>query len=81
MRTREVPTNPSVVRPKNLLKASKPLLSRLFFLPSCLGFSSSDARAGDNVSALKAEIRTEIAIVTANCWYIRPVMPGIARSE
>ena len=30
------------------------------------------------MSALKAEISTEIAIVTANCWYMRPVIPGMA---
>ena len=29
------------------------------------------------MSALKAEISTEIAMVTANCWYSRPVMPGM----
>jgi hypothetical protein len=29
------------------------------------------------VSALNAESRTDTAIVTANCWYIRPVMPGM----
>jgi hypothetical protein len=29
------------------------------------------------VSALKAEISTDTAMVTANCWYIRPVMPGM----
>jgi hypothetical protein len=28
------------------------------------------------VSALNAEMRTETAMVMANCWYIRPVMPG-----
>ena len=33
--------------------------------------------AGLSVSALKAEMSTDTAIVTANCWYMRPVMPGM----
>ena len=40
------------------------------------GRSSSAQSAGESVSALIAEIITEIAIVSANCWYMRPVMPG-----
>ncbi len=41
------------------------------------GLSSMAARAGDSESALNAERRTEIAMVRANCWYIRPVRPGM----
>src|ERR1700722_9050789 len=44
---------------------------------SVFGFSNSADSAGLNVSALNADKITEIAIVTANCWYNRPVMPGI----
>ena len=44
---------------------------------SRFGRSSSAASAGLSVSALKAEISTDTAIVTANCWYSRPVMPGM----
>ena len=40
------------------------------------GRSSIAASAGLSVSALNAEITTDTAIVTANCWYIRPVIPG-----
>src|SRR6185295_15365447 len=36
-----------------------------------------DREGGLNVRALKAERLTEIAMVTANCWYRRPVMPGM----
>ena len=35
------------------------------------------ARAGERDRALKAESRTEIAMVSANCWYMRPVRPGM----
>ena len=34
---------------------------------SSRAFKSSEASAGDNVSALNAEMSTEIAMVTANC--------------
>src|ERR1700723_1815745 len=44
---------------------------------SFFGRKSIAERAGLSVSALKAEKATETAIVTANCWYILPVMPGI----
>ena len=44
---------------------------------SFFGLSSSAASAGLSVSALNAERITEIAMVTANCWYSRPVMPGM----
>ncbi len=39
------------------------------------GFSNIAASAGESDSALKADSSTEIAIVSANCWYIRPVRP------
>ncbi len=35
------------------------------------------AKAGLRVRALKAEMITDTAMVTANCWYIRPVIPGM----
>ena len=41
---------------------------------SC-GRSRMAASAGESVSELKAEITVEIAMVSANCWYIRPVRP------
>ncbi len=41
------------------------------------GRSSIADSAGDSVSALKAEIITETAIVIANCWFSRPWMPLI----
>ena len=67
MRTREVPIKLSVVRPKSLLNCPNPLASKLFLRDSVLGFKRSEDKAGESVSALKAEIRTEIAMVTANC--------------
>ena len=39
------------------------------------GRSSIAESAGESVSALKAEIRTEIATVTANCLFSRPCIP------
>ena len=39
------------------------------------GLRSSTERAGDSDSALKAESSTEMAIVSANCWYIWPMRP------
>ena len=45
-------------------------------LPWLLSLSSSADRAGVSVSALNAEIATAKAIVSANCWYRRPVVPG-----
>ena len=41
------------------------------------GRSSSAASAGLRVSALNAEMSTDTAMVTANCWYICPVIPGM----
>src|ERR1700744_2198107 len=41
------------------------------------GFNNNADSAGLSVSALNADKITEIAIVTANCWYNRPVIPGI----
>ena len=40
--------------------------------PSVRGRSSIADSAGDSVSALNAEIITEIAIVIANCLFSRP---------
>ena len=34
-------------------------------------------KAGESVRALKAEITTDTAIVTENCWNSRPVMPPV----
>ena len=39
------------------------------------GRSSIAESAGESVSALNAEISTEMAMVTANCWLSRPWMP------
>ena len=39
------------------------------------GLSSMAQSAGVSDSALNAEISTEIAMVSANCIYIRPVRP------
>jgi hypothetical protein len=41
------------------------------------GLSSIAASAGESDRALKAESSTEIAMVSANCWYMRPVRPGM----
>src|SRR6266478_7664000 len=41
------------------------------------GRSNNAASAGLNVNALKADRITENAMVTANCWYRRPVIPGM----
>src|SRR5215468_10454140 len=40
------------------------------------GRSNSAESAGLSERALNAEKITEIAIVRANCWYKRPVIPG-----
>ena len=42
------------------------------------GRSIMAASAGESVSALKAEISTEMAIVTANCWLSSPLMPPMS---
>jgi hypothetical protein len=39
------------------------------------GFSNSAESAGESVNALKADMRTEIAMVMANCLFIRPCTP------
>ena len=44
---------------------------------SPLGLSSIADSAGLRVKALNAEISTEMAMVSANCWYRRPVIPGM----
>ena len=41
------------------------------------GLSSIAESAGESESAENAESRTEMAMVSANCWYIRPVSPGM----
>src|ERR1700722_18191070 len=66
---------PSVARPKTRLNQSKNFASAPAL--AFLGRSSTAARAGLKLSALNAEMITEIAMVTANCWYNRPVMPGM----
>jgi hypothetical protein len=66
---------PFVTLSKPRLKAPKNLPSSpVLFLA---GFRSMAARAGDRDRALKAESTTEIAMVSANCWYMRPVSPGM----
>ncbi len=64
-----------MVRSKTRLKPRKnaPSGPRIGFA----GFSSIAASAGESDSALNAESRTEMAMVSANCWYIRPVRPGM----
>ena len=68
-------TYPFVALPNTLLNQRKnnPRGPR----DSFLGRSSIADKAGLSVNALKAEKATETAMVTANCWYILPVMPGI----
>ena len=60
--------------------ASKTLLKPLKKLPSGPrigfgGFSSIAQSAGDSDSALKADSSTEMAMVSANCWYMLPISP------
>jgi len=48
--------------------------------PFCDGSRRRSSRAqsaGESVRALKAEMTTETAIVTENCWNSRPVMPPV----
>ena len=59
-------TYPSVARPKTRLNPLKNFC--MGPVDSFLGRSSNAASAGERVSALKAEITTDTAIVTANCW-------------
>ena len=61
--------------PKTLLKPSKNHCSGPW--PRLRGFSSKAAKAGLSDSELKVEIITDTPTVTANCWYMRPVMPGM----
>ena len=65
-----------------MVKASKRLLNPSKNLPSqplasWLGLSKIEHRAGLKVKALMAENNTEMAMVIANCWYKRPVIPGV----
>ena len=46
-----------------------------FWMPLSSAFSKRPQRAGVSVSATKAEMATEMVIVTANCLYRTPVMP------
>jgi hypothetical protein len=71
---RAPPRYAAVVRSKTRLKPLKnqPSGPRM----GLAGRSSSADSAGDRDKALKAESSTEMAIVRANCWYIRPVRPG-----
>ena len=58
------------MRPKTWLNQLKNGPSGPF--DSFVGFRSSAQSAGESVSALKAEISTEIAIVIANCCSAGP---------
>src|ERR1017187_3717726 len=54
---------------------------RMWRKSNCLGRSSSPRRnkadsAGESVSALKAEMAIENAMVSENCLYRMPVVPG-----
>jgi hypothetical protein len=60
------PTNPSVTRPNTLSNPAPSLPNTPVRGPR--GRRSSALSAGLNVSALKAEMSTEIAMVSANCW-------------
>src|SRR5256885_9132331 len=42
-----------------------------------ISFSKSRHSAGERDKATNAEIKTETAMVMANCWYNLPTMPGI----
>jgi len=64
--TRLTFTYPFVARLNQVLNPPPSLASTVRF--SDLGRSSMALRAGLRVSALNAEIRTETAIVSANCW-------------
>ena len=66
----------SVARPNDAVEPVEEASQQARGFPS-FGFSSSAASAGLSVSALNADRITEIAMVTANCWYSRPVMPGM----
>ncbi len=66
-----------VVLRNRSLNQKKNLFKPLDFLFRCMGLSITEQRAGVSDRATKAEIKTEIAIVIANCWYNLPTMPGI----
>ena len=55
----------------------KILFSPLDFCVRCAGFSRMAVSAGVNVSVRNADNNTEKAMVSANCWYKRPLTPGI----
>jgi pimeloyl-ACP methyl ester carboxylesterase len=52
-------------------------LLRSFLDAASSAGGSGEERLSPSIRFPVAESRTEIAIVTANCWYRRPVMPGI----
>src|SRR3954451_13950962 len=63
--------------PKPLLNPAKNFsIKFLFALGSFAGFSNNVHKAGVNDKATKAEISTAMPIVTANCWYNLPKIPG-----
>ncbi|OQC28601.1 MAG: hypothetical protein BWX71_00750 [Deltaproteobacteria bacterium ADurb.Bin072] len=68
LRTSEphTPTYRSVALPKTALNQAKNLPSGP--RASFFGLRRRDARAGERDSALKAEMMTDTAMVTANCW-------------
>src|ERR1700733_1438787 len=70
--TAQKPTYLSVALAKPRLNRWKSRASGPLF--SVFGFSRSAHSAGLSESALNAENRTEIAMVTANCWYNLPVI-------
>jgi hypothetical protein len=65
IRVPETPTYPFVAFSKMRLNPPNTLCNKPF--DSWEGFNNSEQRAGLNDKALKAEMRTEMAIVTANC--------------
>src|ERR1700719_4779745 len=65
----------SVVRPKISVSQAQYVASRPVL--AVLGLRIRAASAGLSDSALKADNTTETAMVTANCWYSRPVIPGM----
>lgn len=71
-------TYPSVARPNHLLNQPKKKPSGP--LAGFLGRNNRAERAGLRGSALKAEITTDTAMVTANCWYSLPVMPVLTNA-
>ena len=65
IRAPEMPTYRFVAFSKRRLNPPKSRCNRPW--DSCFGLSSNEQRAGLSDNALKAEMITEMAIVTANC--------------